>query len=393
VKKLLIGVVIVLVLIGAIVAVVFYLTGDLTRSADRFLTLIREGKTKEAYLSTAREFQAATPEDSFLAFLKSSSVADYESATWSSRSLSNNIGELEGSIKTRGGGTIPIKLKLVKEGGEWRILAIEKAAAGLVATSTTPALPADEELRSLTNSSVQLLARAINNKDFAEFYGATSKIWQGQTNPGSLKEAFKSFIDQNIDLTFVEGRSPEFSEKPLIDDSGRLILKGYYPTQPSRLNFTVKFVRQESEWKLIGINVSVEDAPTAPSPPAGKKEMPPDDQLAALTNQSVMLLAQSVSKDDFSELYNSIAKVWQKQMTREELRNEFKDFIDKKIPLTIIKGTAPVFSEKPYFDSSGMLILNGQYPSKPFRVEFRLAFLNEESTWRLAAVNVSTRSQ
>jgi hypothetical protein len=194
-------------------------------------------------------------------------------------------------------------------------------------------------------------------------------------------------------LTFVEGRSPEFSEKPLIDDSGRLILKGYYPTQPSRLNFTVKFVRQESEWKLIGINVSVEDAPTAPSPPAGKKEMPPDDQLAALTNQSVMLLAQSVSKDDFSELYNSIAKVWQKQMTREELRNEFKDFIDKKIPLTIIKGTAPVFSEKPYFDSSGMLILNGQYPSKPFRVEFRLAFLNEESTWRLAAVNVSTRSQ
>jgi hypothetical protein len=392
-KKVLIGLVVVLVVIGAIILFVFYLTSGLTQSADQFFTLVREGKAKDAYLSTTREFQAATPEENFMAFLKSSTIADYESAFWSSRSVSNKIGELEGSIKTRAGGIIPVKLKLIKEDGKWKIHSIEKAASGLVTTSTEPTVPAEDELKAMTSRSVLLLARAINSKDFSEFYNATAKVWQSQTTPEALKENFIKYIEQNVDLTFAEGYSPEFSEKPSIDESGRLILKGYYSNQPSRLSFTIKFIRQESEWKLVGIHVSLEEAPGSSSSAASKKEIPSEDQLVALTNRSMMLLAQAISRDDFSEFYRSIATVWQQQITKDKLREQMVSFIEKKIPLTIIEGVSPVFSEKPYFDKDGVLIVNGQYPTKPYLVEFRLDFVNEESQWRLLGFNVTTRNQ
>lgn len=392
-KKVLIGLVVVLVVIGAIILFVFYLTSGLTQSADRFFTLVREGKAKDAYLSASREFQASAPEEDFVAFLKKSTIADYESATWSSRSVANKIGELEGSIKTRAGGVIPIKLRLIKEDGKWKIHAIEKAAAGLVKTSAEPTVPAEDDLKAMTSRSVLLLARAINSKDFSEFYNATAKVWQSQTTPEALKENFIKYIEQNIDLTIVEGHSPEFSEKPSVDESGRLILKGYYPTQPSRLSFTIKFIRQESEWKLVGIYVSLEEAPGSSSSAASKKEIPSEDQLVALTNRSMMLLAQAVSRDDFSDFYGSIATLWQQQITKDKLREQMVSFIEKKIPLTIIEGVSPVFSEKPNFDKDGVLIVNGQYPTKPYLVEFKLEFVNEESQWRLLGFNVTTRDQ
>jgi hypothetical protein len=392
-KKVLIGLAIVLAVIGAIFFFVFILTSGLTRSADQFFTLIREGKAKDAYLSASREFQASAPEEDFAAFLKNSTIADYESATWSSRSVANKIGELEGSIKTRAGGVIPIKIRLIKEDGRWKIHAIEKAAAGLVTTSTEPTVPAADDLKAMTSSSVLLLARAINAKDFSEFYNATSKVWQSQTTPEALKEAFIKYIEQNVDLTFVEGHSPEFTEKPSLDESGRLILNGYYPTQPSRLTFTTKFIRQESEWKLVGIHISLGEAPGSSRAAEDKKEIPAEDELIALTNRSMMLLAQAVSRDDFSDFYGSIATLWQQQITKDKLREQMVSFIEKKIALTIIEGVSPVFSEKAYFDKDGLLVVNGQYPTNPYRVEFRLDFINEESQWKLFGFHVVTRDQ
>lgn len=397
-KKVLIGLVVVLVVIGAIVLLVLLLTGGLTRSADEFFTLVREGKAKDAYLSTTREFQASAPEEDFAAFLKNSTIADYESATWSSRSVTNKIGELEGSIKTRAGGVIPIKLKLIKEDGKWKIHSIEKVAAGLVKASTEPTvteptLPAEDDLKAMTNSSVLLLARAINAKDFSEFYNATAKVWQSQVTPEALKDSFIKYIEQNVDLTFVEDNSPEFQEKPSIDENGVLILKGSYPARPSPLNFTVKYIRQESEWKLVGIFISMEEASGGSTSEANKKEIPSEDQLVALTNRSMILLAQAVSRDDFSDLYGSIATSWQQQITKDKLREPLTSFIEKKIRLTIIEGVSPVFSEKPYFDKDGLLVLKGQYPTKPYRVEFELDFIHEESQWKLFGFHVVTRDQ
>ena len=406
-KKFLIGLVIVLVVIGAILVVALSLTKGLPRSADEFFTLIRDGKVKDAYLSASREFQASASEADFEAFLKNSSIGDYESATWSSRSITNNIGELEGSIKTRDGGVVPIKIKLVKEDGRWKIHAIEKAAAGLVETAkgTTPAektspetqakeatIPPEDELKKMASASMLLLARAINAKDFSELYNSTAKIWQSQTTSEELQASFASYVEKNVDLTFIEGQVPAFQEKPSIDDNGVLVLKGSYPPQPSLLSFTVKYILQDAEWKLVGIHISTEETPAGTAPEARKGEIPPEDQVLAMTNRSMALLAQAVSRDDFSDFYGSIAALWQQQITKEALRDKLSVFLEKKISLLVTEGVAPVFSEKPSIDSDGLLVLKGRYPSRPYEVEFEFDYYFEDGQWNLFGFNVQTRN-
>ncbi len=379
--------------VAAIVVMVFYWTSPITEAADRFFVSIREGKAQAAYQSTTREFQAATSEQSFMDFLKTSTIGDYDGATWSSRSVSGNTGELEGSIRTRSGGVIPLKVKLVNESGEWRVHALEKTPAGLVADAAAPGIPAEDELATMANSSVLQLARAVNANDFSDFYKSIAQLWRDQTTAEALRDAFRPLVDQKIDLTAIEGKAPEFTEKPMIDDKGRLVLKGRYPLPPTAANFTLKFIFEKSQWKLIGIYVSPGEDSTPEASTSLVSEIPPDSELASLANSSVMLLATALSRDDFSDFCAAIAKLWQGQTTMEKLRDQFKVFMEKKISLTLIEGTAPVFTEKPIVDSNKVLILTGHYPTKPYRVEFRLKFIQEESQWKLVGINVSTASQ
>jgi hypothetical protein len=176
------------VAIGAIVLVVFQLTGGVTRAGDRFLTLVREGRTHDAYLATAKAFRTATPEEGFVSYLRTSGLADNESARWSSRSLSGATGELEGSVRTRDGGTAPLKLKLVKEENEWRVLAVERVAAGVLAGAATPAtgapvIPPEAELSRMDHADAGGLPPAVPPGGLAVAPGRHRGEHQGGVRP------------------------------------------------------------------------------------------------------------------------------------------------------------------------------------------------------------------
>ncbi len=394
-KKVLIALAAIAALIAAVVVLVFYLTRGVTQTGDRFLALVRDGKTHEAYLLTAKAFRTATPEEEFVSFLKSSSLAENEQAQWSSRSLSGNTGELEGSIRTRRGGTVPVKLKLVREENEWRVLAIERVAAGVVtatpsAVTGPPSVPPGADLQAMATRAVLRLGKAIAAKDFSEFHSSTAALWQGQTTPEALRDAFKPLIDEGADLSVVQGQSPKFTNNPSIDASGRLILEGFFPTEPTRVSFTLKFIHEAPEWKLIGINVRLEAAPSAAASPG---VVPPEGELKTLTHRSMALLAAAVARNDFSEIHKEIASAWRRQMPLEEMQSSFHAFVDKKIPLTVVETSAPVFTGAASIDSDGILNVSGHYPTRPFRVNFELRFLNEESQWRLAGINVTTKEE
>ena len=257
-RKLLIVLVVLVALLAIILASVFYLTAGITDTADGFFSAIEENDIEGAYDRFAsEEFRASTSLDEFRAFLEQTALVNYSSATWTSRSVSGGEGELEGSVTTRDGGTVPITITLVKEAGEWRILSMHKASAGLVEEPSEKEIPSDEELRRLTDEAMMALARAINARDFDDFYSQASVYWQSQTNADELMSAFRSFIDQNVDLTIIDGMEPVFNEVPAIDDDDLLILKGYYATQPSVTYFELKHVYEHPDWKLFGINVSM----------------------------------------------------------------------------------------------------------------------------------------
>lgn len=266
------GILIVLVVIVAIVLVVMQATKGISRAADQFFALLKDGQVEEAYASTAKEFQAATSLDEFQAFLKSTAIGNFDRASWSSRSISNNTGKLEGSIHTKDGGVVPVELALVKEGGTWKILSLAKQVAGLaekeraeeatkptgVETTTGKEIPSDQAIMDMVHESVYLLGDGLNHEDLSNFYGHISKLWQSQTDEASLRRDFQRFIDEKVDLTIMEKETPVLSEKPWIDDDGVLRLKGYYATKPYMVHFDLGYIYEYPQWKLFSIKIRIQ---------------------------------------------------------------------------------------------------------------------------------------
>ncbi len=114
-KKIIIAILVIILLAIIALVVVFRMTSGITEVADQFLTAVKQGNLLKAYGYTSREFQATTSLQDLAEFLNDSALMDFSTSSWSSRSISGNQGNLEGSVKTRGGGTIPIKMSFVKE--------------------------------------------------------------------------------------------------------------------------------------------------------------------------------------------------------------------------------------------------------------------------------------
>jgi len=47
----------------------------------------------------------------------------------------------------------------------------------------------------------------------------------------------------------------------VVDAEGKLLLKGHFATEPSRVKFELGFIPSDGEWKLIAIHVVLAAAP------------------------------------------------------------------------------------------------------------------------------------
>lgn len=256
-RKIIIVLLVVAAIIVAGVVAVFFLTAGIVNTADQFFTAVSEDDYSRAYGFLSEEFRATTSEEQLRAFLIQSALASYREAKWHTRSMENDQGLLEGTIGTEDGGTIPVKITLVKESGEWKLLAIQKASAGLVPDGGTKEIPPPDQLNNLVDDSIQTLAQAINAGDFGGFYAGIAKLWQAQTTEEELLTGFRSFVEQDIDLTVLANLEPVFSEEPRLDEDGILYLTGYYPSQPAVTYFELKYVYEHPDWKLFGSGVEV----------------------------------------------------------------------------------------------------------------------------------------
>ncbi len=256
-------------------------------------------------------------------------------------------------------------------------------------TVSRPTLPTDDESTNMANGSVRSLAEALRRNDFSEFYQSASVRLQREMSLEKLREVFKPLLEQKIDLTSVRSANPVFTEKPKVDESGELELKGYYPAKLKQISFTLNYVQEEGHWKLSGIYITPEGLLLS----SEKAEMPRQGELIAITNNSMLVLATAVRNDDFSCLYRYIAEFWQRQTTREKLKMQFSKFLQKRISLDPIAGVEPVFDKEPGFDSNGVLTVIGHYATESYRIDFRLKFLSEKQTWKLVGISMEVNGE
>jgi hypothetical protein len=98
-----------------------------TEAAEQFLTLISEDRTHDAYDMTADGFRQGMDEPAFAAGVKQTGLGEYAAVSWSSWNSENGITTIEGVVTTRKATTIPVTLKLVKEGDRWKVLGMTPA--------------------------------------------------------------------------------------------------------------------------------------------------------------------------------------------------------------------------------------------------------------------------
>lgn len=272
-------------------------------------------------------------------------------------------------------------LKYLYEEPDWKlfVITVRLNQKPLSETSTREAIPTDRQLKTLVEATIIDFAIGVKARDFTGFYQNISRLWQAQTTPQELTTSFSSFTGQNIDLTLVQGMDPIFVAEPFLNENGWLVLQGYYPTQPSITYFTLTYLYEESEWRLGVIDLKVTQDP------------PPDSLLKAMVNTTMLDFALAVNAKDFTDFYATVADLWQAQTTPEALDNAFKVFSDQNLDFTVLQEFEPQFTEPPFFDDDGWLILRGQYPTQPSVVYFDLQYLFEETAWRLVSINIDVK--
>jgi hypothetical protein len=94
-KKVLIGLAVlvggVAILGGAIIGLVFWLSGGAVEASDEFLALIGQEKIEEAYQSTATAFRSQQDAATFSATVRGIGLTRYQSASWTNRQISREI--------------------------------------------------------------------------------------------------------------------------------------------------------------------------------------------------------------------------------------------------------------------------------------------------------------
>ncbi len=116
---------------AAIVGLVFYATSGVTGAADKFFATARGGDMAEVYALTSAELRNATSLEQLAAYVQENRFDQVAETSWSSRSIENNLGSVEGTLTLDDGGAIPLAMELVKEADGWKVSYIELREAGL----------------------------------------------------------------------------------------------------------------------------------------------------------------------------------------------------------------------------------------------------------------------
>ena len=120
--------VMVLLFVGLIAGGAFYMTSGATDAVRAQLEEIKSGKLDAAHARFSESYRAEIPAAAFAAFVdRHPSLKDNADSTFTSRNVTNNRGQLKGTLKAGSGVTEEVDYRLVKEGGDWKIEFMEVA--------------------------------------------------------------------------------------------------------------------------------------------------------------------------------------------------------------------------------------------------------------------------
>jgi TPR repeat protein len=108
----------------------------------------------------------------------------------------------------------------------------------------------------MTRADLGRLGDAIKSNDFSNFVSHTSLTYQSQHTNQSTQQAFKQFVDNNVDLEKYLAGDMVLTSEPSISSQGTLTLHGRYGTVAGALGFDLAYVNAERQWTLSGVKIA-----------------------------------------------------------------------------------------------------------------------------------------
>lgn len=109
----------------------------------------------------------------------------------------------------------------------------------------------------LVKTSLLTLNDANVTGNYTVLHAKLAKPFREQFSPDKLKQVFKKFAEQNIDWGIIAAKTPIATKETVIDNRGRLVMRGYFDTTPSRMIYEIDFIPSENEWKPVKLNVNI----------------------------------------------------------------------------------------------------------------------------------------
>jgi hypothetical protein len=120
-------------------------------------------------------------------------------------------------------------------------------------------VPSERALEALVKTTLLTFNDANVTGNYEVFHAKLSKPFREQFSVERLARRFQEFNKKHIDFDVIAALKPGYDAAPTVDDEGRLLVKGHFPTEPLRVNFDLAFIPSDGEWKLISINVKIDD--------------------------------------------------------------------------------------------------------------------------------------
>jgi len=252
---------VVLGIIAAIVALlglIFWLTGDVTKAGDDFFAAVQKNDMDAAYELLSDDFRAGTSKEELKAYLVANALDKVKDVSWGARSIESNRGTLSGTVTTQSGSAVPLTLSLVNSEDGWQIYAIEKQAAGFRDDDSAAPMPSPEEQVALVNKTIAAFVDALNAQDMQGFYDHISYLWKQQIDVAKLHQVYDGFFPHRSALQALKETPMVLTKPAFINDDGVLEIQSRYENQYGVASFTTKYIYEGVGWKLIGLKADLQ---------------------------------------------------------------------------------------------------------------------------------------
>lgn len=220
---------------------------------------------------------------------------------------------------------------------------------------------------------------AVKGKDMDKAYSYLSEDFQTNTTKSDLQKYLEANSMSNFKEASWESRSI---------NGGRGDLTGSITTESGGVvPITLSFVKGESGWKIY----SIQKPSSGIQEESVSSEVPSEQELVQLVNQSMNVFAESVNERNMVKFHSYVSALWQQQFTTEKFDEAFGSFYDLGLDFTLLRNYSPQFSSKPTIDEDGVLLISGHYPTQPNKVYFTQKYIFEGLGWKMVGFNINIK--